>query len=142
MVVTQVKLQEEKKLKEQAVKLVDAECKTTISVKNSTRTRLMILTRKLDLDRRRHSEQVKVLEREISRLKKATYSSSAHSKLAEPCWPCIFCKAAEASVVFLPCAHQVLCVECGKDQDDIGSEKCPCCRVKVEERIFVYGLGA
>ncbi|KAJ4811275.1 RING/U-box superfamily protein [Rhynchospora pubera] len=137
---SEAKLEEERKLKEQAVKLVEAEHKATRSVKNSTQTRLTILTRKLDLDRRRHNEQVRSLRHKISGLKAS--SSSGHRKVAEPYWPCMFCKAAESSVVFLPCAHQVLCAECGKDHKDTDSDKCPCCRVKVEERIFVYGLGA
>jgi Zinc finger, C3HC4 type (RING finger) len=138
MVVTQAKLEEENKLKDQAVKLVEAESKTLLSTKKNTQTRLTILTRKHDLDRRRHSEQVKALEHEISCLQRAM----AHSKLAELCRPCIICKAAEASVVFLPCAHQVLCAECGKDKEDMNNEKCPCCRARIEERVFVYGLGA
>ncbi|KAK8996748.1 hypothetical protein V6N11_020247 [Hibiscus sabdariffa] len=40
---------------------------------------------------------------------------------------CIICSKDEVSIVFLPCAHQVLCANCN---DNFGKQTtCPCCRV-------------
>ncbi|KAL4310848.1 hypothetical protein GQ457_01G011640 [Hibiscus cannabinus] len=53
---------------------------------------------------------------------------------------CIICSKDEVSIVFLPCAHQVLCANCN---DDFGKQTtCPCCRVPIEQRIRVYGASS
>ncbi|XP_047325679.1 MND1-interacting protein 1-like [Impatiens glandulifera] len=56
---------------------------------------------------------------------------------------CLICTKEEVSVVFLPCAHQVLCSRCN---DDHGKKKgkttCPCCRAPIEQRIRVYGTSS
>ncbi|KAG2326727.1 hypothetical protein Bca52824_009455 [Brassica carinata] len=52
---------------------------------------------------------------------------------------CLICMKDEVSVVFLPCAHQVVCVSCS--ESFMGGDKatCPCCRVPVQQRIRVFG---
>ncbi|GMJ16076.1 PP2CA interacting RING finger protein 1 [Hibiscus trionum] len=52
---------------------------------------------------------------------------------------CIICKKDEVSVVFLPCAHQVLCAKCNDSYGKKGKATCPCCRVSIEQRIRVFG---
>lgn len=52
---------------------------------------------------------------------------------------CLICMKDEVSVVFLPCAHEVLCVGCNGDHEREAKTKCPCCGVQIEERIHVYG---
>ncbi|PPD79566.1 hypothetical protein GOBAR_DD23504 [Gossypium barbadense] len=52
---------------------------------------------------------------------------------------CIICSKDEVSVVFLPCAHQVLCANCNDDYGKKGKATCPCCRVPIEQRIRVFG---
>ncbi|KAK8626256.1 hypothetical protein V6N13_133907 [Hibiscus sabdariffa] len=52
---------------------------------------------------------------------------------------CIICSKDEVSVVFLPCAHQVLCANCNDSYGKKGKATCPCCRVPIEQRIRVFG---
>lgn len=52
---------------------------------------------------------------------------------------CLLCHRDEVSVVFLPCAHQVVCARCNDGYGKKGKAPCPCCRVPIEERIRVFG---
>lgn len=52
---------------------------------------------------------------------------------------CLICAKDDVSVVFLPCAHQVLCSKCNEDHGNKGKTTCPCCRVPIEQRIRVFG---
>ncbi|CAO2819536.1 unnamed protein product [Amaranthus hypochondriacus] len=52
---------------------------------------------------------------------------------------CLICLKEEVSVVFLPCAHQVMCANCGEDYGKKGKATCPCCRCPIEQRIRVFG---
>lgn len=55
---------------------------------------------------------------------------------------CIICLKDEVSVVFLPCAHQVMCAGCGEDFGVKRKATCPCCRVPVEQKIRVFGASS
>ncbi|GAB2273604.1 hypothetical protein Dimus_008391 [Dionaea muscipula] len=55
---------------------------------------------------------------------------------------CIVCMKEEVSVVFLPCAHQVMCASCGEDYGKKGKATCPCCRVPIEQKIRVFGASS
>ncbi|GFZ15436.1 RING/U-box superfamily protein [Actinidia rufa] len=55
---------------------------------------------------------------------------------------CMICMKEEVSVVFLPCAHQVLCANCNDDYGKKGKATCPCCRVPIEQRIRVFGASS
>ncbi|XP_073133674.1 putative E3 ubiquitin-protein ligase RF4 [Henckelia pumila] len=49
---------------------------------------------------------------------------------------CVMCMHREISVVFLPCAHQVLCVDCNILHEKQGMNNgCPSCRATIERRI-------
>ncbi|CAI9107934.1 OLC1v1007419C1 [Oldenlandia corymbosa var. corymbosa] len=50
---------------------------------------------------------------------------------------CVMCLTAEMSVVFVPCAHQVLCVECNALHEKQGMHDCPSCRTPIQKRIAV-----
>ncbi|KAJ8555115.1 hypothetical protein K7X08_012611 [Anisodus acutangulus] len=52
---------------------------------------------------------------------------------------CLICMKNEVSVVFLPCAHQVLCANCNNNYGKKGRAICPCCQVPIEQRIRVFG---
>lgn len=54
---------------------------------------------------------------------------------------CVKCMKNEVSVVFLPCAHQVLCVQCNQDHEKT-YRTCPCCNVRIAQRILVYGASS
>ncbi|MED6167702.1 hypothetical protein PIB30_005327 [Stylosanthes scabra] len=55
---------------------------------------------------------------------------------------CIICKEEEVSIVFLPCAHQIMCACCSQEYGRKGKATCPCCRVPIEQRIRVFGAGS
>ncbi|XP_043716970.1 MND1-interacting protein 1-like [Telopea speciosissima] len=55
---------------------------------------------------------------------------------------CSICMKDEVSVVFLPCAHQVLCANCNEEDHKKTKATCPCCRVQIEQRIYVYGASS
>ncbi|KAI3468751.1 hypothetical protein Pfo_025414 [Paulownia fortunei] len=55
---------------------------------------------------------------------------------------CMLCMKDEVSVVFLPCAHQVICANCNDNYGKKGKATCPYCRVPIEQRIRVYGASS
>ncbi|OMO93171.1 Zinc finger, RING/FYVE/PHD-type [Corchorus olitorius] len=55
---------------------------------------------------------------------------------------CIICSKDEVSIVFLPCAHQVLCANCNDSYGKKGKATCPCCRAPIEQRIRVFGASS
>lgn len=54
---------------------------------------------------------------------------------------CVMCLSEERSVVFLPCAHQVLCLNCNELHEKQGMKECPSCRTTIEFRIHAKFLG-
>ena len=50
---------------------------------------------------------------------------------------CVMCLSEEMSVVFLPCAHQVVCKVCNELHEKQGMNDCPSCRCHIERRICV-----
>ncbi|XP_050363986.1 putative E3 ubiquitin-protein ligase RF298 isoform X2 [Argentina anserina] len=50
---------------------------------------------------------------------------------------CVMCLSEEMSVVFLPCAHQVVCEKCNELHLKQGMKDCPSCRAVIQRRIKV-----
>ncbi|XP_048441469.1 putative E3 ubiquitin-protein ligase RF298 isoform X2 [Pyrus x bretschneideri] len=50
---------------------------------------------------------------------------------------CVMCLSEEMSVVFLPCAHQVVCANCNELHKKQGMKDCPSCRTPIQRRINV-----
>ncbi|KAF8392506.1 hypothetical protein HHK36_022848 [Tetracentron sinense] len=50
---------------------------------------------------------------------------------------CVMCLSEEMSVVFLPCAHQVVCTKCNDFHEKQGMKDCPSCRTPIQRRICV-----
>lgn len=50
---------------------------------------------------------------------------------------CVMCLSEEMSVVFLPCAHQVVCSTCNELHERQGMKDCPSCRSPIQQRISV-----
>ncbi|CAL0307248.1 unnamed protein product [Lupinus luteus] len=48
---------------------------------------------------------------------------------------CVMCLSEELSVVFLPCAHQVVCTTCNELHEKQGMQDCPSCRSPIQQRI-------
>lgn len=54
---------------------------------------------------------------------------------------CVMCLSEEMSVVFLPCAHQVVCPECNELHEKQGMKECPSCRTPIQQRIHARFAG-
>lgn len=50
---------------------------------------------------------------------------------------CVMCLSEEMAVVFLPCAHQVVCTTCNELHEKQGMKDCPSCRSPIQRRISV-----
>ncbi|KAL6970345.1 hypothetical protein U1Q18_030043 [Sarracenia purpurea var. burkii] len=50
---------------------------------------------------------------------------------------CVMCLSEEMAVVFLPCAHQVVCTTCNDLHEKQGMKDCPSCRSTIQRRISV-----
>ncbi|CAL5062950.1 unnamed protein product [Urochloa decumbens] len=48
---------------------------------------------------------------------------------------CVMCLSEEMSVVFLPCAHQVVCAKCSDLHEKQGMKECPSCRTPIQRRV-------
>lgn len=55
---------------------------------------------------------------------------------------CVMCMCEEMSVVFLPCAHQVVCIKCNELHEKQGMRDCPSCRTQILQRIRVFGVSS
>lgn len=55
---------------------------------------------------------------------------------------CVMCMNEEMSIVFLPCAHQVICIKCNELHQKRGLKDCPSCRAPIKQRIRVYGVNS
>ncbi|KAJ7556632.1 hypothetical protein O6H91_05G091100 [Diphasiastrum complanatum] len=55
---------------------------------------------------------------------------------------CVMCMSEEMAVVFLPCAHQVVCVQCNDLHEKQGMTDCPSCRTPIQRRIRVFGVSS
>ncbi|OIW19762.1 hypothetical protein TanjilG_27301 [Lupinus angustifolius] len=51
---------------------------------------------------------------------------------------CVMCLSEEMSVVFLPCAHQVVCTTCNELHEKQGMQDCPSCRTPIQQRIHAH----
>ncbi|KAL8515446.1 hypothetical protein ACS0TY_014224 [Phlomoides rotata] len=50
---------------------------------------------------------------------------------------CVMCLSEEMSVIFLPCAHQVVCTMCNELHEKQGMKDCPSCRSPIQRRVSV-----
>lgn len=161
----QVKWKQETKAKEEAVKLAEEERRAKEAAKVNASRRQELLRRKIELDFQRHKDDIQRLEEEFARLKayavsNTTMSPSTDSEAksvkeanAKPLTcdspktmhrnrACVACAKEEVSVVFLPCSHQVLCVSCNENHEKAAKPCCPCCNIRIEERIRVFGTSS
>ncbi|CAM8924380.1 unnamed protein product [Rhodiola kirilowii] len=69
--------------------------------------------------------------------KKVQNSSNKGTKVVKRERECVMCLSEEISVVFLPCAHQVICAKCNELHEKNGMKDCPSCRSMIQRRIAV-----
>ncbi|CAN7045154.1 unnamed protein product [Brassica oleracea var. botrytis] len=165
---------EEQKAKEQALAQVEEEQRSKEAAEAHNKRKLETLRLKIELDFQRRKDDHQRLEQELSLLKASSDTDSSHlssnvwepersqgeniAKLLEELdklegsyeseanndRECIICMKDEVSVVFLPCAHQVVCGSCSdnffsSNNGGGGKVTCPCCRAVVQQRIHIFG---
>ncbi|XXG42996.1 hypothetical protein AAC387_Pa01g3134 [Persea americana] len=160
----EIKWRQAQKEKELAVVQLEEERRSKEAAEASLK-RTQEMRREIETKVQRYKDDIQRLEQELSRLRASAEStqpnfpSNAFGKretnlrmlhdmhrLQELSQKevghgrkCLICMKDEVSVVFLPCAHEVLCVGCNGDHEREAKTKCPCCGVQIEERIHVYG---
>ncbi|KAL2534558.1 putative E3 ubiquitin-protein ligase [Abeliophyllum distichum] len=93
-----------------------------------------------------YKADIQRLEREISELRLKTDSSKIAALRRDSKdftgkggvkreRECVMCLSEEMSVVFLPCAHQVVCAMCNELHEKQGMKDCPSCRSPIRQRI-------
>ncbi|WVZ11282.1 hypothetical protein V8G54_015812 [Vigna mungo] len=160
---------EELKAKEEALALIEEERRSMVAAEANRKRNLKALSLKMEIDFQRRKDDLLRLEQEISRLKASAQSATlptCESEEAEPHTEiiakllqeldnvpdffgkeatgntyreCVICGKDEVSVVFLPCAHQVMCASCSEEYGRNGKAVCPCCWVPIEQRIRTFG---
>lgn len=166
----EAKWKQEQKAKEHAVTQVEEERRLKEAAEANNKRKHEALRSKIELDFQRHKDDLQRLEQELSRLKMSPNSDKQSSNLsATESGPtiarmlheldnlddldekeggvsreCIICLKDEVSVVFLPCAHEVLCATCNDEYGNgtKGKATCPICRVAIEQRIRVFGASS
>ncbi|CAN4093164.1 unnamed protein product [Withania somnifera] len=78
--------------------------------------------------------KIEALKRGIPQMTKGASSGSADVKMEREC---VVCMSEPKSVVFLPCAHQILCADCNVRHEKKGMNECPSCRALIGKRINV-----
>ncbi|XP_057980439.1 MND1-interacting protein 1-like isoform X2 [Malania oleifera] len=161
----EVKWREEVKAKELAVTQVQEEQRLKKAAEVSFKRKMEALRQKMELDCQHFKDDVQRLEQEISCIQKSLYSTELTQSQAQRCMletlppesnnlndlceedvfydrECFICMVNEASVVFLPCAHQIMCSNCSERYCNFVEARCPCCQVWIVQRIRVYGAGS
>ncbi|CAJ1929011.1 unnamed protein product [Sphenostylis stenocarpa] len=163
---------EEVKAKEEALALIAEERRSKEAAEANKKRNLKALSLKIDIDFQRRKDDLLRLEQEISFLKASAQSATLPARESEDAEPqreiiakllqeldnvpdlsgkdaivntdrgCIICGKDEVSVIFLPCAHQVMCTSCSKEYGRNGKAVCPCCRVPIEQRIRIFGASS
>ncbi|GFP82025.1 putative E3 ubiquitin-protein ligase rf4 [Phtheirospermum japonicum] len=67
----------------------------------------------------------------------AVFQDIFNGEHVKPERECVMCMTEEISVVFIPCAHQVLCGPCNILHEKQGMSDCPSCRATIDERVVV-----
>nr|XP_043616995.1 MND1-interacting protein 1-like [Erigeron canadensis] len=167
----EAKWRQEQKARESALAQVDEERRLKEAAEATNKRKHEALWSKIELDFQRHKDDLQRLEQELSRLKMSTNLDNPSTNQSRAGLPngshptivrllnelddfdeteggidreCIICLKDEVSVVFLPCAHQVLCANCNDEYGNgtKGKATCPICRVAIEQRIRVFGANS
>lgn len=151
----EAKWRQEQRAKEKALAQVEEERRLNETAEANNKRKLEAFRLRMEIDFQRHKDDLQRLEQDLSRLKASNElpkgdvarmlhdfdrSKDSSEKDVSGDRKCLICMKDEVSVVFLPCAHQVLCANCNDSYGKKGRAICPCCRVPIEQRIGVFGV--
>ncbi|XP_019181644.1 PREDICTED: MND1-interacting protein 1-like [Ipomoea nil] len=167
----EVKWRQEQKAKEQSLAQVEEERRNREADVTNNKRNLEAMRLKIEIEFHRHKDDLHRLERELSQVKASEQTSRQHLQSHDLSMQnlngaksegdimreldaledgeaidhdrrCIICLNHDVSVVFLPCAHQVLCAKCNNVHGKKGKAKCPHCQVPIQHRICVFGTSS
>ncbi|XP_074574583.1 putative E3 ubiquitin-protein ligase RF298 [Curcuma longa] len=149
----------EDKAKQDALLLVAAERKESEQIEASSKLEEAALALKAESDLQRHKDEIRRLQEQISKMRMDSHTKvpvlswnmNAHSNIeifdsqvseneVQRDKECVMCLTEEMSVVFLPCAHQVVCEKCNELHEKQGLKDCPSCRTPIHRRIHVRSI--
>ncbi|EFJ31603.1 hypothetical protein SELMODRAFT_408316 [Selaginella moellendorffii] len=139
---------QDKKAKDEALFRLEAEKLAREKAEAAAKQRVERIQRKSEADLRAHRDEIHKLEQEVCKLKFGASELSLLDLSEQDAVPmawgvrrdreCVMCLCEEISVVFLPCAHQVVCVKCNDLHERKGMAECPSCRTRIQQRVRVY----
>ncbi|XP_073014386.1 putative E3 ubiquitin-protein ligase RF298 [Typha latifolia] len=152
----EAKWKKENKLKESALLQVDAKRKEHDKILVSAQLKEEAFKLQNEANSKKYRDDTEKLEAQIwsslvnfwknTTLEWEAGDASVHSeiidsqelgtKTAARDLECAMCLAEEVSVVFLPCAHQVVCTKCNEQHEKNGLRECPSCRTPIQRRII------
>ncbi|XP_020244441.1 putative E3 ubiquitin-protein ligase RF4 isoform X1 [Asparagus officinalis] len=144
----QARWKQEERAKEEALIQVNSQRKGREQIEVSGRAKENEMRLKAETDVQRYKDNIKKLEKQIEQIeveKRKEKNVDGVSEFLEFLRfdqvprhrECVMCVHDEISVVFLPCAHQVLCEKCNELHERLGVKLCPYCRTLIEKRILV-----
>lgn len=111
-------------------------CKEDIQKLESEIARLRLQSEGSKIEALRRGIDVRLQSPKITK-NSALFDNNFGSRSVEMERECVMCLTEEMSVVFLPCAHQVLCGQCNVLHEKQGMNDCPSCRTPIKKRINV-----
>lgn len=158
------------KAKEEAMARGEEERKAKEACEGGIRRKRDALRRKVEVDFQRHRDDIQRLQDELARLKSSPRPAPLRPPFPPPPLPllppspvataarrrapvraaaaeaagrreCLTCRR-DVCVVFLPCAHQVLCASCSENHEKKARARCPTCNLRIQRRIRVFGAAA
>lgn len=165
----QEKQKEAHKARESAMEQLEEERRQLKNTEPTNRRELAALNLKIDTELQRHKDELQKLELDLSGLKvyslqanqlnlQSTKSQMDNlEEMETQGWftkrmfgeqenqeetsdrNCFICEEKDVSVVFFPCAHQVLCSSCSDSYGKKGKARCPCCGLPIDRIIQVFG---
>lgn len=165
--ISQARWKQESKEKEDILLEVSSIRKEREQIEVSEKSKEDLIKSKADKNLQRYRDDIQKLEKEIAQLRQKTDSSKIaalrrgiNGSYAGRCMDmkhkhgsntstnsfvggvkrereCVMCLSEEMTVVFLPCAHQVVCTTCNELHENQGMKDCPSCRTPIQHRISV-----
>ncbi|CAI8590789.1 unnamed protein product [Vicia faba] len=141
---------------EELLSLASSLRKEREQIEESGRAKEEMIKSEAETELRRYQDDIQKLEKEVAQIRQKSDSSKIAALKRgidgsyAGSWKdmkkgggvkrereCVMCLSEEMSVVFLPCAHQVVCTKCNDLHEKQGMQDCPSCRSPIKERISV-----
>lgn len=137
------------KVKVEALARAETDRKLQAEYRLSSKVKVDAITANAENGLQKYRDDIRRLTYEIAELKMGDSLKMAALRLDQEesgSWDlnrdceCVMCLTEERSVLFLPCAHLVVCTACNQMHEEKGMQDCPSCRTTIQERICVRSV--